>query len=105
MPAAGIRAGHRAGLRPAGRLRGGRAGLPYPDETRRQARAADAILFGAVGGPQWEQAGAAVAPGTRPAGDSRRSGTIRQPAPGDSLSAVGGGVVAQAGTGRRIWIC
>ena len=30
-------------------------GAPYPDETRRQARAADAILLGAVGGPKWEK--------------------------------------------------
>ncbi|MFO1371284.1 MAG: 3-isopropylmalate dehydrogenase [Candidatus Competibacteraceae bacterium] len=30
-------------------------GSPYPEETRRQARAADAILLGAVGGPQWEK--------------------------------------------------
>lgn len=37
---------------------GGRAydqyGHPYPEETRVKARAADAILFGAVGGPQWD---------------------------------------------------
>ena len=30
-------------------------GEPYPEATRRQAREADAILLGAVGGPQWEQ--------------------------------------------------
>jgi 3-isopropylmalate dehydrogenase len=30
-------------------------GSPYPEETRRQAHAADAILLGAVGGPKWEQ--------------------------------------------------
>ena len=29
-------------------------GAPYPVETCHQARAADAILLGAVGGPQWE---------------------------------------------------
>ncbi|TCO80824.1 3-isopropylmalate dehydrogenase [Plasticicumulans lactativorans] len=29
-------------------------GQPYPEETRRLARAADAILLGAVGGPKWE---------------------------------------------------
>jgi 3-isopropylmalate dehydrogenase len=29
-------------------------GHPYPDQTREQATAADAILFGAVGGPQWD---------------------------------------------------
>ncbi|MDG4551986.1 MAG: isocitrate/isopropylmalate family dehydrogenase [Candidatus Contendobacter sp.] len=30
-------------------------GVPYPEETRRRARAADAILLGAVGGPKWEK--------------------------------------------------
>jgi 3-isopropylmalate dehydrogenase len=30
-------------------------GSPYPDATRRQAHAADAILLGAVGGPKWEK--------------------------------------------------
>ena len=29
-------------------------GVPYPDQTRRQAHEADAILLGAVGGPKWE---------------------------------------------------
>jgi 3-isopropylmalate dehydrogenase len=37
---------------------GGRAydqyGHPYPEETKAKARAADAILFGSVGGPQWD---------------------------------------------------
>ena len=41
-----------------GGMLGGRAydqhGHPYPEETREKARAADAILFGAVGGPQWD---------------------------------------------------
>ncbi len=30
-------------------------GVPYPDETHAKACAADAILLGAVGGPQWEE--------------------------------------------------
>lgn len=30
-------------------------GSPYPEETRRQARTADAILLGAVGGPKWDR--------------------------------------------------
>ncbi len=37
---------------------GGRAydeyGHPYPEETKAKARKADAILFGAVGGPKWD---------------------------------------------------
>ncbi len=46
------------GLRFDHGLIGGRAidetGMPLPDETLAKARAADAILFGAVGGPRWE---------------------------------------------------
>lgn len=38
-------------------------GKPYPDETRRQAHEADAILFGAVGGPQWEKLDRPLRPG------------------------------------------
>ncbi|MDR2711448.1 MAG: 3-isopropylmalate dehydrogenase [Burkholderiales bacterium] len=30
------------------------AGDPYPEETRRKAREADAVLLGAVGGPKWD---------------------------------------------------
>ncbi|MEQ9567142.1 MAG: isocitrate/isopropylmalate family dehydrogenase, partial [Pseudomonadales bacterium] len=37
---------------------GGRAydkyGHPYPEDAREKARWADAILFGAVGGPKWD---------------------------------------------------
>ncbi|MCG3187352.1 MAG: 3-isopropylmalate dehydrogenase [Rhodocyclaceae bacterium] len=29
-------------------------GTPYPDDTRRLAQAAEAILFGSVGGPKWD---------------------------------------------------
>ena len=28
---------------------------PYPEATRQRARAADAVLLGAVGGPKWDQ--------------------------------------------------
>ena len=30
-------------------------GSPYPEKTQQQARSADAILLGAVGGPKWDQ--------------------------------------------------
>jgi len=30
-------------------------GSPYPEATQKAAKAADAILFGAIGGPQWEK--------------------------------------------------
>jgi len=38
------------------------AGTPLTDETMAQAQAADAILFGAVGGPKWEKLPFAVRP-------------------------------------------
>ena len=39
-----------------------RQGNPYPDSTRHLASEADAILLGAVGGPQWDNLPAAVRP-------------------------------------------
>ena len=37
-------------------------GLPYPDKTKAQAHACDAILLGAVGGPKWDHVEPAVRP-------------------------------------------
>ena len=37
-------------------------GVPLTDETLAEAMAADAVLFGAVGGPQWESLDFAVRP-------------------------------------------
>lgn len=37
-------------------------GVPLPEETLARARAADAMLFGALGGPQWDQLDRAVRP-------------------------------------------
>ncbi len=37
-------------------------GIPLPDETMEKARAADAILLGAVGGPKWDQLDTAIRP-------------------------------------------
>ncbi len=39
-----------------------RTGSPLPEETRAKARAADAILLGAVGGPKWDDVERAVRP-------------------------------------------
>lgn len=53
-----VDAKHGLGLNFIEGMLGGRAydqhGHPYPEETRVKARAADAILFGSVGGPQWD---------------------------------------------------
>ena len=37
-------------------------GVPFPDETLAKAQAADAILLGAVGGPQWDTLDRAIRP-------------------------------------------
>lgn len=37
-------------------------GEPYPEQTKVQARAADAILLGAVGGPKWDDVDRAIRP-------------------------------------------
>ena len=64
MEAVGRRFGHGFDLRP-GRV-GGNAidefGTPLPDETMALCKDADAILFGAVGGPKWDDLRAKVRP-------------------------------------------
>lgn len=37
-------------------------GVPYPDDTAAKAKAADAILLGAVGGPKWDKLDRAIRP-------------------------------------------
>lgn len=37
-------------------------GVPLPEETLSKARAADAMLFGAIGGPQWDKLDRAIRP-------------------------------------------
>lgn len=37
-------------------------GDPFPEATEKSAKAADAVLLGAVGGPQWDQADPAIRP-------------------------------------------
>lgn len=37
-------------------------GVPLPEETLAKARAADAMLFGAIGGPKWDQLDRAIRP-------------------------------------------
>ena len=74
-------------------LIGGRAideaGTPLPEKTLTQARDADAILLGAVGGPRWGAPAHARAPGEGPPGVALRPGTVRQPAPGTAVRAAG----------------
>ncbi len=61
-------------------------GHPLPDATLALAKAADAVLFGAVGDWKYDKLERAPAPRAgdpRPAQDAR---PVRQPAPGDLLS-------------------
>ena len=64
LDAVGARFGHEFDLR-YGRV-GGNAidefGTPLPDETAAMCRETDAILYGAVGGPQWDDPAAKVRP-------------------------------------------
>jgi len=57
---------HDLGLKFDSALLGGEAidatGEPFPDETLQKARASDAILFGAVGGPKWDEVDSAIRP-------------------------------------------
>jgi len=57
---------HDLGLKFDSALLGGEAidatGEPFPDETLQKARASDAILFGAVAGPKWDEVDSAIRP-------------------------------------------
>lgn len=71
-------------------------GSPLADETLERARGADAVLLGAVGGPQWDT----IDPALRRAWvaqDPLAAGLVRQSAAGIAVSAAGRCVHAQAG--------
>ncbi|MBV1880531.1 MAG: 3-isopropylmalate dehydrogenase [Pseudomonadales bacterium] len=57
---------HQLGLEFDHALLGGEAidatGKPFPDETLAKSKEADAILFGAVGGPKWDKIDSAIRP-------------------------------------------
>ena len=59
-------------------------------------KAADAVLFGAVGGPKWDERALCGAPGGRPPAPAQGSRPVRQPAPGDLLSGARRCLLAQA---------
>ena len=51
------------------------SGNPLPPETLRLAKRAEAVYFGAVGGPKWDDPAGAGAPGGRDSGPAQgRSG-------------------------------
>ena len=56
-------------------------GSALPPETLEIARAADAVLLGAVGGPKWDDPARQGPPRAGPAGDSQGARPVREPAP------------------------
>ena len=57
-------------------------GSPLPPRTIAACRDSDAVLLGAVGGPQWSDPARARAPGAGPARTARHARPVREPAPG-----------------------
>ena len=70
------------------------------DATMAKAHAADAVMFGAVGGPKWDHGALRRAAGGGPAAAAQGSRALRQPAPGGDLSGAGRCLGAQARAGR-----
>ena len=64
-------------------------GTPLTDEAAATALASDAVLMGAVGGPQVGRRAAQAAPGGGPAAPAQGHGRVRQPAPGPVLRRPG----------------
>ena len=65
---------------------------PAPDETIAKAKKADAVLFGAVGGPQWDTLPFDQKPERGTAAAAQGSRAVRQSAPGDLLRCTEGRV-------------
>ena len=67
------------------------AGQPLPDATLALARDADAVLLGAVGGPQYDTLPRALRPEQGILGIRKALRPLRESAPGAALSGAGGG--------------
>ena len=76
-------------------------GVPVTDATRRRAPAADAVLFGSVGGPKWDHAALRHPPRSRPAAPAQGLGAVRQSASGESVRRARRCQLAEARTGAR----
>ena len=70
-------------------------GIPLTDETIEICKNADSVLLGAVGGPKWDDA-ECKASGEGAARSARRTGPVRQPAPGADAQGTCGCVPDQA---------
>ena len=74
-------------------------GVAITDETMAKAHAADAVIFGAVGGPKWDKVPYDVRPEAGLLRLRKDLGALRQPPAGDLLSGARRRLVAQA----RAW--
>ena len=63
-------------------------GTPLPDETVEMCAETDGILFGAVGGPKWDDPRAPTRPEDGILAIRKSLGIVRQPAPGQGVSAA-----------------
>ncbi len=75
-------------------------GAAITEETMRKAHAADAVIFGAVGGPKWDKVPYEVRPEAGLLRLRKDLGALRQPAPGRHLPGARRCLVAQARAGR-----
>ena len=71
-----------------------------PKPTWRKALAADAVLFGAVGGPKWDKVAYEVRPEAGLLRLRKELAAVRQSAAGDLLSGARRCLLAEAGGGR-----
>ena len=76
-------------------------GVAITDATMEKAKAADAIIFGAVGGPKWDKVPYDVRPEAGLLRLRKDLELLRQRAPGDRLSGARRFILAQARGGRR----
>ena len=79
-----------------------RHGDPLPAQTLALARASDAVLFGAVGGPRYDTAPRAQRPEQGPAAAAQGTGPVCQPAAGADIPGAGRGLRAQSRDRRRL---
>ena len=70
------------------------------DATMAQAMAADAVIFGAVGGPKWDSVPYDARPEAGLAAAAQGTRAVRQSAPGGVLSGAGGSLQPEARGGR-----
>jgi 3-isopropylmalate dehydrogenase len=76
-------------------------GEPYPQATQALAQQADAVLLGAVGGPQWDNLPRAQRPERGLLGIRQQLGLFANLRPADPLSGTGQRFVTQGRGGGR----